>query len=649
MRLEGRQFAQYRLVRLLKRGGMGEIYLAEDTKLNRQVAMKVIRTDIINYDDEEEARVAARLFLREAQVVAKLDHPHILPLYDADEEHVGGITLMYMVMPLREESSFADWLRQYQQYQQDYTLAPRIVERIVRQAASALQHAHENSIVHQDVKPSNFLIRDAARQPGQLYVQLADFGVAKLMNTTNQSQIIRGTPTHMAPEQWDGQAVPATDQYALAVMAYELLTGQTPFEGDNHQQMWYQHSYVTPLPPSSLNPNLPVELDAVLLRALAKTPQERYRSISAFALAFRQALLDADNMQQQLAVHEDETRMSTRRPIPQTIIAREPDIEASPAIGQAKGGPNAKAFLLTSLALILIAASAGAFIFTFWHSSNGIIPATSTSKSRSIVQTTGTTPNLTASARTNATTAATAAQATATAQAQASSATATARANATSTAIAERNATATAQTATAVAQATATVTAYNLLENEGTPVLTDPLQDNTRGYNWDITYATGVGGCRFFDGAYQSSVPQPGLFSSCYAHTSNYSNIFYEIQLRITRGDQGGMLFRYDQKTSSFYYFHIDTSGKYALDLYQQDILSKTLTSGTSSEIDTTVGAPNLLAVQANGSAFTLFVNRHPVDSITNDTLSQGQIGVMAYAVSNPTDVLFSNAKVSTI
>lgn len=638
MRLEGRQFAQYRLVRLLRRGGMGEIYLAEDNKLNRQVAMKVIRTDTINYDDKEEAREAARLFLREAQVVAKLDHPHILPLYDADEEHVGNMSLLYMVMPLREEHSFADWL---QEYHYDRVLSPRIVERIVRQAASALQYAHENGIVHQDIKASNFLMREVTQSPGQLYLQLADFGVAKLMTSASQSQIIRGTPTHMAPEQWENRAVPATDQYALAVMAYELLTGQPPFEEGNHQRMWYQHAYIQPLPPSSLNSNLPTELDAVLLRALAKTPQERYRSISAFALAFRQALLDAENARKQPDIQEDEAQLRARRPLPLTVIAREPNYD-EPPITRAKGSFRAKGFLLIGLAFILIATSAGAFIFFFGHSNN--TGKLGTTVVHDTTQTTGTTPNLTASAQVNASATA---QASASAQAQDGIATATAQANATSTAIAEHNATATAQTATAIAQATATITAYNIIP--GTLSFDDPLQDNSKGLNWDINYMTGKGGCQFTGGTYQNSVPLVGLFSACYAESTDYTNFFYEMHISIMQGSQGGILFRRDSTNGSFYYYHIDTGGKFALDLYQNDILVKTLTGGSNTVIDTTLGHTNLLAVQANGSAIVLYVNKHAVGSVINGTLMQGQIGVIANAVTAPTVLMCSNARVLTL
>src|SRR5579872_5226928 len=156
MRLETQRFDQYHLMRLLKRGGMGEIYLAEDEKLNRQVAIKVIRTDNVNYLDEAEGRSAARLFLREVRVVAQLDHQHILPLFDAGETEIDGMPLFYMVMPLREEGSFAEWLSRYGHGR---PLSPPYVERIIKQAASALQHAHDHDIIHLDVKPSNFLIK----------------------------------------------------------------------------------------------------------------------------------------------------------------------------------------------------------------------------------------------------------------------------------------------------------------------------------------------------------------------------------------------------------------------------------------------------------------------------------------------------------
>ncbi len=217
------------------------------------------------------------------QAIAQLEHPHILSVYDSGEEYSDGITFLYTVMPFHEEGSLSDWLRKPGQSR---VLWPGDVEHIVKQAASALQFAHNKNITHRDVKPSNFLICAQAGKAGQLNLQLADFGVAKFMTTSDQSQTIGGTPIYMAPEQWRGQSCPETDQYALAVMAYELLTGCPPFIGSNHQDISYHHLHVQPKPPSAINPQIPEALDTVLLRALSKKPHKRYKSMAAFAQAF---------------------------------------------------------------------------------------------------------------------------------------------------------------------------------------------------------------------------------------------------------------------------------------------------------------------------------------------------------------------------
>ena len=181
MQLEGHQINQYRFIRLLRSGGMGEVYLAYDEHLDRQVAVKVIRTDTSRYPDTQAARDAARLFLREMQAIARLDHMNILPVYGSGEKSVNDARFMFMVMPYRRHGSLADWLQKRGTARQ---LSLQDVERIVKQAANALQHAHNHHIIHQDIKPSNFLIQGEAEHPGQLNLQLADFGVAKLMTTT---------------------------------------------------------------------------------------------------------------------------------------------------------------------------------------------------------------------------------------------------------------------------------------------------------------------------------------------------------------------------------------------------------------------------------------------------------------------------------
>src|SRR6266571_4105670 len=287
MSLEGQQIDRYRIVRQLGSGGMGDVYLAEDARIEQQVAIKVIRAEVSPYPDAHATQEAARLFQREARAIVKLDHPHTLPLYDYGEERIGNMTVIYLVMPYRREGSLSDWLRQRGQAG---LLSPQEVAHFVSQAASALQHSHDRQIIHQDVKPSNFLLRSRHETPTRPDVLLADFGIARFSTATSSaSQAIRGTPTSMAPEQWEGHPVPATDQYALAVMAYELLTGRPPFQGAPGPLM-YQHLTVLPPPPSSVNPRLSGELDTVLLHALAKRPEQRFASVTAFANAFQQAV-----------------------------------------------------------------------------------------------------------------------------------------------------------------------------------------------------------------------------------------------------------------------------------------------------------------------------------------------------------------------
>jgi serine/threonine protein kinase len=287
MALEGQQLGRYRLLQLLGTGGMGEVYLATDTLINRQVAIKVIRSEVSAYPDAGVAQESARLFQREMKTIAMLDHPHIMPLFDYGEATINGASLSYLVMPYRQEGSLATWLKQRSTRN---LLSPQDVSNFVSQAADALQNAHDHAIIHQDVKPANFLIRRAQGDPDHPELLLADFGVSKFSSATaNASQSIRGTPTSMAPEQWEGMPVPASDQYALAVMAYELLTGRPPFQGGLSQLM-YQHFNVAAPPPSSFNPRLSADVDTVLLHALAKKPAERFASIAAFARAFQQAV-----------------------------------------------------------------------------------------------------------------------------------------------------------------------------------------------------------------------------------------------------------------------------------------------------------------------------------------------------------------------
>lgn len=285
MAIDELQNGRYRYLRILGSGGMGEVYLMRDSRVSRQVAIKVLRAEGSLYADDEAVATSTRLFEREARAIAALDHPNILPLYDFGEETREGVTITYMVMPYCADGSLEGWLRQRGRE----LLTPRQVAALIEQAADALQYAHEHEVIHLDVKPSNFLIRGNRKDPQRPILLLADFGIARNFSTvSSSSRTIRGTPTAMSPEQWSGEPVFASDQYALAIMAYEMLVGRPPFTG-TMEQLMFRH-FTLPAPqPSSFNPHLPAALDEVLQRALSKKPEERFPSIADFASALTEA------------------------------------------------------------------------------------------------------------------------------------------------------------------------------------------------------------------------------------------------------------------------------------------------------------------------------------------------------------------------
>src|SRR5579884_992946 len=243
--LVDKTFHGYHLLRPLGAGGMGEVYLAQEPRLARLVALKVLRQV---HGEQERARLSQQ-FLQEMRLVAALDHPRIIPLYTFGEADLEGSCLLYMVMPYRAGGSLADWLAPFQP---GHAFSPRLVVRLIQQVASALSYAHRQSIVHLDVKPANLLLRHPTTCSEVPDLVLADFGIARLSHVSSRTDLPdkdMGTPLVMAPEQWYGKPGPASDQYALAVLAYTLLTGRAPFAG-TLEQLSEQHLHALPLAPS---------------------------------------------------------------------------------------------------------------------------------------------------------------------------------------------------------------------------------------------------------------------------------------------------------------------------------------------------------------------------------------------------------------
>jgi serine/threonine-protein kinase len=276
---EPTQFGRYQIVRVLGRGAMGLVYEGLDPRLDRQVAIKVISTAALA-DGDLRASYSAR-FIQEAQAVARLNHPHIVTLYDFGEEN--GVA--YMVMELVRGEELAAYFDMSQDFHLDFTLEDAV--RMSCELLDALGYAHRNGVIHRDVKPANVMLSHDLR------VKLTDFGVARMaaVNVDQLDADMVGTPSFMSPEQITGQAVgPQSDLFAAGIILYQFLTNERPFRGSGVFAVQQKILYEQPVPPSVLNPLLSPAFDHIVMRALAKRPEERYPSAAAFRDDLRRAL-----------------------------------------------------------------------------------------------------------------------------------------------------------------------------------------------------------------------------------------------------------------------------------------------------------------------------------------------------------------------
>lgn len=265
--LISKTLGNYEIVGRVGKGGMATVYRARQLNMQRDVAIKVMSADLAA-DPEFVAR-----FEREAHVIARLEHPRILPVHDFGHEG----ELFYLVMRLVEGESLYYRLKRG-------PLPLKTAARYLTQIAEALDYAHAEGVIHRDLKPNNILIDQWDN------VYLMDFGLAKMMAATQsltQTGVVLGTPAYMAPELWRGEPIDArTDVYALGVILYEMVVGHTPFESDTPFTLMYKHINDPPPSPRETMPDLPAEVEAVILKALAKNKDERYQSAGELARAF---------------------------------------------------------------------------------------------------------------------------------------------------------------------------------------------------------------------------------------------------------------------------------------------------------------------------------------------------------------------------
>src|SRR6266566_2999198 len=265
--LEGTRLGRYRLLRRLGRGGMSEVYLANDELMHREVALKVVSSTHTEYIER---------FQREAEAIGNLQHDHILPAFDYGEQ----APWHYLVMPYIEHRTLFELLEQGPLSLEDAGI-------LLQQIADGLQYAHDHGVIHRDIKPSNILLGD------DRYAYLADFGLAKPIEgagKVTQTGVLLGTPEYMAPELADGPASKSSDIYALGILLYQMVTGRTPFTADTALAVYLKQMREQPIPPSRINPAIPHAVDLVILRALDKDPRRRYETPLALAQAYMRAL-----------------------------------------------------------------------------------------------------------------------------------------------------------------------------------------------------------------------------------------------------------------------------------------------------------------------------------------------------------------------
>jgi len=314
--LEHTMIGHYSIEDYLTRGGMSEIYLARDTNTQRLVAMKLVHNSKSDYYTR---------FRYETAMVASLTHDHILPVFDYGESG----PWCYLVTPYISDGTLHQRL-----IQSPVPLPLRDAGMILEQLADALQYAHDCGIVHRDIKPSNILLRDG------VHVYLADFGLAQRIDKApraeegdmSQDSYLMGTPEYMAPELAESDPTPASDIYSLGVLLYQMLTGRVPFSGSTPIGTYLKHLRERPMAPSTLNPSIPDEIEAVVMRAVQRKPGRRFPSARTFADAYWEAMREVARQTPQIS--RLPARLATPNLLPQSAATLEAMPTRPPGIGR---------------------------------------------------------------------------------------------------------------------------------------------------------------------------------------------------------------------------------------------------------------------------------------------------------------------------
>src|SRR5262245_5612167 len=353
---------RYELDGIVGRGGMAEVFRARDIRLDRIVAVQTLRDDLAR-DQTFQAR-----FRREAQSAASLNHPSIVAVYDTGEDMVGPTPVPYIVMEYVDGRTLRDLLRD------DRRLLPERALEITDGVLRALDYSHRNGIVHRDIKPGNVMLTRTGE------VKVMDFGIARAVSdaqaTMTQTAQVIGTAQYLSPEQARGERVDArSDLYSTGCLLYELLTGRPPFLGDSPVAIAYQHVRENPVPPSRLDPEIPPWADAIVLRAMAKDPAQRYQSAADMRTDIQRALSGVPVAAPRGAAYAATQRMGAGTTMAARPTRALPGYESGPEedeYTQPGGGMSRRAWLLWGIGALLVLAVLGGVAYAFFGGSGGV-------------------------------------------------------------------------------------------------------------------------------------------------------------------------------------------------------------------------------------------------------------------------------------
>lgn len=597
--LIGKTIGQYQIVEQIGLGGMATVYKAYQPSIDRYVAIKILPKQLA-YDPNFVKR-----FQHEARAIAALEHPHILPVHDFDTE--GEYT--YLVMRYVEGGTLTNLMGQSLPYD-------RIVQ-IVGNIARALDYAHRQGVVHRDIKPSNILIDKHGEE------LLTDFGIAKMVEGSGDTQLtsagsILGTPAYMSPEQAEGKPVDGrSDIYSLGVVLYELLTGQPPYRAETPLAIVLMHLNDPLPPPRTIKPGIPEPLERVVLKAMAKKPDDRFQSAADMEKALKQALREIESSPRTADLSLPSTRTEA---VPQPVTATPP----------AKSGGIMAPLLIVGGLVVLLLCLAGAGVIAWAVMSTPTDRATSTAVASSQIQANLPTPT----------------------------ATPTTPATPTIPATAEP-----APTATDIPPATPVMTPASgdtvlyPSDQTGEILFAEDFASNSNDWHTgDETDEYGRYQAEIVDGRYRlSHQADQGTFiweEPAEADFHDFDDFFVSVNatpVEFSAPFAYGLVFRSNTADQQLYSFEIDSDGFFVVNLLQDGEWQTLVEYTEMAAIDPE--GPNTLAVEAVGSTLTFFINGEEATSIEDDTLASGSVGVAfeLYEAGDNATVDFDNLVVQAV